>query len=311
MRSDHVPFMLSFAAVVEAGSFVGAARKLDLAPSAVSKQVAKLEQALGAKLLHRTTRRIALTEAGTAVLGHCQRIQDELQQSEQALASLQEEPQGKLRITTMSSVCTTLLSRMIPAFHARYPRISLEVVASDHIVDLIEEGYDLALRVTSRPADNLVARELTPIQFLLCAAPSYLEAHGAPQSLEDLAQHRCLSYPASRPGYWDFWSEGQHQAVPIQSPLSINSVDTVRSLVLQGFGLALLPNYAVAEPLRAGKLVHLLPGYHGIAEARLYAVHLPNRYGSPKVRAFVDFCLEFLRAEMPKSRPPAQAPQSP
>ena len=130
MRSDHVPFMLSFAAVVEAGSFVGAARKLDLAPSAVSKQVAKLEQALGAKLLHRTTRRIALTEAGTAVLGHCQRIQDELQQSEQALASLQEEPQGKLRITTMSSVCTTLLISPFSPNEAPWSELKTTMVSS-------------------------------------------------------------------------------------------------------------------------------------------------------------------------------------
>ncbi len=299
MNTDRLPYMLTFASVVQAGSFVGAAKKRQLAASVISKHVAKLEAELGVKLLHRTTRRISLTEAGTTFYQYCARIQDELQQSEQALAQLQAAPQGHLRITTMSSVCTTLLSHMIPAFHQRYPGITLEVIASDHVVDLIEGSYDLALRVTNRPGDNLVARKLVPIHFQLCASPQYLEREGRPQELAEISQHRCLTFPNAKPGVWDFWRDGQRVQIPIHSPVSINSVDTLRAMVLQGFGLALLPNYAVAEQLQDRTLECLFPEYRGIAETSLYAVYLPNRYGSPKIRAFVEYCLEYMqRLEM-------------
>jgi DNA-binding transcriptional LysR family regulator len=294
---EHLPYLVTFARVVQSGSFVAGAEKLKLSPSVASKHISKLEEHLGARLLNRSTRKLSLTEAGTAYYEHAARILEELDHSEHAVQRLQAEPSGRLKLSTLNSFANAVLAPLLPEFLRRHPKVVLEIVCNDRLVDLTEEGYDLALRITRQPAPNVVARKLADIRFQICAAPAYLERHGAPAQPADLARHRCLGYPASiTPGSaWRFLHDGQELTAPIQSVFEINSVETLRALALAGEGLALLPTYSVGAELRAGRLVTVMPDYRGFSESTLYAVYLPNRFGSPKLRAFVDFLLEQLR----------------
>lgn len=291
---DRIRYMVTFAHVVEAGSFVGAADKLQMTPSVASKHVAKLEQELGVRLLNRSTRNLSLTEAGASLYEHCRRIVEELAQSEQAVAQLQAEPQGHLRITTMTSISSSLLAPMIPGFLEEYPKIELEIVASDHIVNLTEEGYDLALRITGDPPQQLVARQLAPVRFVVCGAPAYFRKRGRPETLAELQQHVCLNYPSTLARNWVFARDNERIEVPIKSPLQINNVDALRQVALAGSGLALLPVYAIVTELQAGSLECVLPDYRGFGEANLYAVYPQNRYGSPKLKAFVEFFRQYI-----------------
>lgn len=286
---DRVRYMVTFARVVESGSFVGAADKLNMAPPVVSKHIAKLEKEVGARLLNRSTRSLSLTEAGTAFYEHCARIVEELEASEQAVASLQAEPVGHLRISTTLAMINALLVPMLPGFMQAYPGIKLDLVSNDRIVDLVEEGYDMALRITSEPAPQLVARPLTPVSFHVMGSPRYFQQHGVPQTLEDLSRHVCLNYPAPIAEKWAFIDGNKRVEVEVDSPVRINSVDALKALVLQGLGLAMMPVYAAVPELSSGQLKVCLPHYKGFGEATLYAVHLQHRYGSPKIRAFVDY----------------------
>lgn len=292
---EDLNYILTFAAVVQAGSFAGAATRLGLAPSVASKHVAKLEQQLGARLLQRSTRKLSLTEAGRAYYEHCARIVEELEQSREAVARLQAEPSGRLRLTCLNSFAGWVIAPMLPAFFQRYPKIQVEIVTSDRLVDLADEGFDLALRITSSPAPNLVARRIAPIRYLVCGTPAYFAQHGTPKTPEDLAQHNCMGFPLSMVNNtWRFSRNGEEKAIRINGSLSINNVDALRWNTLAGVGIALLPTYAVGRYLRDGRLIAPLPEWRGFNESMLYAVYLPNRYGSPKLRAFVDFLAETI-----------------
>jgi DNA-binding transcriptional LysR family regulator len=301
---EHLPYLVTFARVVQSGSFVAGAEKLKMSPSVVSKHISKLEEHLGARLLNRTTRKLSLTEAGSAYYEHAARVLEELDQSEHAVQSLQAEPSGRLKVSTLNSFANAVLAPLLPEFMRRHPKVVLEIVCQDRLVDLTEEGYDLALRITTAPAQHLVARKLADIRFQICAAPEYLERHGTPAAPADLARHRCLGYPASlTPGSaWRFLHDGQDIVAPIQPVFEVNSVETLRALAVAGEGLALLPTYSIGAELQSGRLVLPMPAYRGFSESTLFAVYLPNRYGSPKLRAFVDFLIEQLR------QPPWEAP---
>jgi DNA-binding transcriptional LysR family regulator len=306
---EHLPYLVTFARVVQSGSFVAGAERLKLSPSVASKHISKLEQRLGARLLNRSTRKLSLTEAGTAFYEHAARILEELDQSEHAVQRLQSEPSGRLKVSTLNSFANAVLAPLMPAFMRRHPKVVLEVVCSDRLVDLTEEGYDLALRITREPAPNVVARRLADIRFQVCASPAYLERNGTPATAADLARHRCLGYPTSiTPGAaWRFLHEGADVVAPIQSVFEVNSVETLRALAIAVEALALMPTYAVGDELRDGRLVTVLPDYRGFSESTLYAVYLPNRYGSPKLRAFVEFLLEQLRQPPWETAPAATA----
>ncbi|HUR41915.1 MAG TPA: LysR substrate-binding domain-containing protein [Verrucomicrobiae bacterium] len=298
---EHLPYLVTFARVVQAGSFVAGAQRLKLAPSVASKHISKLEEHLGARLLNRSTRKLSLTEAGTAFYEHAARIVEELDQSEHAVQRLQTEPSGRLKVSTLNSFANAVLAPLLPEFMRRHPKVVLEIVCNDRLVDLTEEGYDLALRITSAPAPHLVARKLADIRFQIYAAPAYLERNGTPTSTADLAKHRCLGYPATLGASvaWRFRHEGREVAAPIQPAFEINSVESLRLLAVSGEGLAVLPTYAVGNELRSGSLVAVMADYRGFSESTAYAVYLPNRYGSPKLRAFVEFLLEKLGPQPP------------
>ena len=288
---DHWPLMHTFYAVVQAGSFVGAANHLELTPSVISKRVAKLEEQLGAQLLRRSTRKLALTEAGHRLAAHCARIIAELQQAEEAVHSLQSQPRGQLRITTVQSISQLLLTPMLANFHARYPDIQLQIHASDQMVDLLSEGFDLALRVTDRPPPDMVAKRLTTVKFAMCASPKYLAKYGAPEDVSALASHVCLGYSGLGDVQWLFRHHGQPVQAAVTPALEVNSAEILRQLVLDGVGLALLPNYSVVDDLKQGRLQQVLNHYQGFGAAHLYAVYPASRFGSPKLHAFIA-CLE-------------------
>ncbi|WP_370309538.1 LysR family transcriptional regulator [Sinimarinibacterium flocculans] len=292
---DDLNHVLTFARVAQAGSFAAAAERLGIAPSVASKHVAKLERALGARLLQRSTRKLSLTEAGRAYYEHCARIVEELEQSRAAVASLQAEPGGRLRVTCINSFAGWVIAPMLPAFFERYPKIALEIVTSDRMIDLAEEGFDLALRITGSPQPNLVARRITEVRFLVVGTPEYFARYGMPETPSDLARHNCLGFPLSVAEHvWRFTRGGEQVAVNVGGSLDINNVDALRYNALAGVGVALLPSFAVGKYLRDGRLVAPLPDWRGFNESTLYAAYLPNRYGSPKLRAFVDFLVETI-----------------
>lgn len=289
---DPLPYVVTFARVVQAGGFAAAAKALQIAPSVASKHVSKLEQSLGARLLQRSTRKLSLTEAGAAYYEHCARIVEELEQSREAVARLQAEPRGLLRVSSMMSFSNAHVAPWLPEFFARYPQVEIEIVNTERFVDMAEEGFDLALRMTQAPAPNLVARPLAPLRWLTCAAPAYLRRHGTPGRPEDLLQHHCLGYPQAPAGGWRYTRDGRETPVAVHPRLRINSIEAQRSVCVEGLGIAVLPVYAINAELRRGLLVPVLREWSVFQSNRLYAVYLPNRYGAPKLRAFVDFLAE-------------------
>jgi len=281
--------LLMFAHVVKARSFSGAATRLQVSRSHVSKAVARLETALGVRLLHRSTRRLSLTEIGEAYFEHCDRILEEMALASDAIGRLHHEPRGCLRISASVAFSTMHIAPLLPDFMAQYPDLTVDLTISDRLVDLAEEGYDVALRIVPKVADHLVASYLAPIRRKICASPAYIARHGMPQSPAELAGHNCLDYTyMNARGVWHLHGPDGETAVPVAGSLRINDDEALSQAVLGGLGLALLPTFIVGRELQAGRLVEVLPGYVPL-ERHLYAVYLPSRHLPLKVRTFIDF----------------------
>lgn len=283
--------MLIFAQVVKEKSFTAAATRLNVSKSRISKSVSRLEGMLGVRLLQRSTRRLSLTEVGEAYFEHCDRILEELSMAEDTINRLHLEPRGTLKISSSVAFGTLHVAPALPGFMALYPDLSVDLTISDRFVDLVEEGYDLALRITAEPGLNLVARKLAPIRRKICASPSYLASRGTPIKPGELKHHNCLDYSyMSTGGYWRLCGPDGDITVPVSGTLRMNDDEALSQAVLGGVGLALLPTFIVGKELQAGKLVEVLPGYVPI-ERFLYAVHLPNRHLPLKTRMFLDYLL--------------------
>jgi len=303
----------AFARVVEARSFSGAARRLGMSKSMLSKQVARLEDELGTRLLHRTTRSISATSEGQRTYERAQRLIEDAQAIEDELAS-GDTPAGVLRLSVSTAFGNLQVTQLLTQFCARHPSVQIVLGLNDRFVDLAEEGFDLVLRLTSSPSPGLVARRLASIRYVLCASPAYLAAHGRPRKVADLAGHRCLRFGhwhSSEPWRFRHARHGEAAvqtsgALRFESGLTANSSESLRIAALAGMGLAVLPTYAVGDDLRAGQLVGVLDAWQpmgGNADSNtLYAVYLPSRHPSPKVRALIDFLLEMLGDEAPWDR---------
>ncbi|MFA7290967.1 MAG: LysR family transcriptional regulator [Rhodocyclaceae bacterium] len=303
--------LLLFAHVVKAKSFSGAARRLDISKSRISKSVARLEASLGVRLLHRSTRRLSLTDIGEAYFEHCDRILDELSLADNTVSRLHLEPRGKLKISAPVAFSTLHVASALPDFMAQYPDLTVDMTISDRLVDLVEEGYDLALRIAPEAGDNLVARKLAPIRRKICGSPAYLARRGIPLTPADLAQHNCLDYTyMNTQGYWHLKGPEGDASVPVAGTLRINDDEALSQAVLGGLGLALLPTFIVGMELQAGRLVEVLPGYVPV-ERFIFAVHMPNRHLPLKVRAFIEFLLERFGTEPYWDRPEAAVWHSP
>jgi DNA-binding transcriptional LysR family regulator len=289
---ENLTGMAIFARVVEAEGFSAAARQLGLSKSAVSKQVARLEDRLGARLLNRTTRRLSLTEVGAAFYERCARILAEAEAAERAVTRLQAEPRGTLRVNAPMSFGVRHVAPAIPAFVARYPDVSVDISLTDRLVDLVDEGYDLAIRIANLPDSSLVARRLAPARFVVCASPDYLARHGAPAQPRDLARHNCLTYSYAAVGdEWRLRGPDGEVRVRVTGTVRANNGDVLRAAALGGLGIVVMPTFLVGDALRSGALASVLPDYR-VRETAIHAVYPHGRHLSAKVRAFVDFLVE-------------------
>jgi DNA-binding transcriptional LysR family regulator len=278
-----------FAEVVESGGFSAAARRLGLSKSAMSKQVGRLEDRLGVRLLNRTTRRLSLTEAGATFYAACRRVLEEAETAERAVSSLSAAPRGVLKLNAPMSFGFLHLSGAIPAFHDRFPQITIEAVMNDRFVDLIDEGYDVALRIGDLRDSSLVARRLAPCRAVLCASPAYLDRRGRPARPEELAGHDCLLYAnTANPREWSLNGPRGREAVAVAGPLLANNGDLLCTAALGGMGITKLPTFIVGPCLRDGRLEIVLPDYP-VPEQGIHAVYPHSRNLSQKVRVFVDF----------------------
>lgn len=289
--SDNLPDLFVFIKVVDLKSFSAAARACGSTKSTVSKQVRRLEDALGAKLLNRTTRHLGLTEAGQLAYQHGVRIAEETSALRSSIDGLQDTPRGHLRVTTSVAFGNLHLTRLVGQFLAQYPEIGVTLTLSDRSVDVVEEGYDVAIRLTSSPIDSVVARRLASFAYLVCAAPAYLRCHAAIQAPADLAAHNCVINGAAREASWRFVRDGVASEVAVAGRLAVNGSESCRVALQAGVGVGLLPSFAIGDDIQAKRLTVLLPQYtpEGPFGNSIYAIFPPSRYGAPKLRVFVDF----------------------
>jgi len=273
-------------------SFSAAARKLNVSRSSVSKSVAKLEQALGASLLNRNTRHLSLTEVGASFFEFCTRIGYEADEAHKMIDNLQAQPRGVLKIVASVAFGTLHIAPAVGDFLRRYPELDIDMTITDKVVDLAEEGYDVAVSVMSDLPQALVARKLAPIRRRLCATPAYFEEFGIPQSPEDLMKHNCLDYIHSGDrGLWRFTGPDREVAISVSGKLRINDDEALSQVVLSGFGIALLPTFIIGKDLQAKRLKSVLSEYIPTKQ-QVYALYLPKRNLPIKIRAFVDFLVE-------------------
>ena len=289
---DRFVALSVFAKVVEQGSFARAADRLEMSTSAVSRHVAELEAHLATRLLNRTTRRLSLTEAGQAFYERCVQLLADLEEAEEAVTAATIVPRGTLKLTCSVSFGVRHLAPAIAEFARRHPQLRFDVELSDRMADIVDEGFDLAIRIGVIGSRSLIARKIGVSQLVLCAAPSYLAQHPAPRTPADLASHACLSYEYSpERNVWRFRDgKGQPHEVRIAGPAQANNGQMLCALAVAGMGVHLEPDFIVAPDVRAGRLVTLLSGY-APPSIEIYAAYPSRRHLSMKVRAFVDFLL--------------------
>jgi DNA-binding transcriptional LysR family regulator len=289
---DRFAAMQAFAAVVDAGSFVRAADRLGLSTTSVSRLVSELETHLGARLLNRSTRKLSLTDAGRLYYDHCTTLLADLAEAEAAVGAESQAASGVLRVSAPVSFGTQHLGPLLPEYRRQQPNVSLELALNDRVVDLVEEGHDVALRISAQLATSLIARPLVKIRNVTCASPGYLERHGIPRTPADLAHHQCLLYSYSpQPSQWTFNGPGGQQTVQVNGSLTANNGGILRVAALAGEGIVRQPSFIVGDDLRAGTLVPLLADFP-LPSLTAYAVFPSRRHLAAKVRTFVDFLVD-------------------
>ena len=295
--------MTVFVRSVEEGSFSAAARALQMSPSAVSKQIQRLEDRLGVRLLNRSTRSLQLTDEGRAYYERCARIAEDIDAAESLVTELAGQVRGTLRAAATVAFAKAYLLPLIPEFLRRHPDLMLELELTDRPVDLVEERVDVAIRFSEQIEDtSVVARKLAGNERVVCAAPAYIAAHGEPRRPEDLLRHNCLRLSTvTRWNDWEFEDERGRRVVHVEGNFSTNSADAVYHAALAGVGIARLSTYLVADDLRAGRLVPLLTA-HKHHDSDLLAVYPARRHLPLRVRAFIDFLAEQLGEVPPWER---------
>lgn len=284
--------LVIFVTVVRAGSFAGAARALGMQRSAVSRKVAELEEHLGARLLQRTTRALHLTDEGRIFHDHCVRALAELEEAEQALSGMHGTPRGLLRVTAPLSC--GFLGPLVGEFLGRNPEVRIELLCTDRVVDLVEEGFDVAIRTGRLPDSTLVARKLGRLPRYVVASPRYLEGRKRPRRPEDLVHHTCLTFGSNR-ATWKLVSGEKEVAVKVEGRLAVNDYEVLREATISGAGIALLPDLDCIEAIREGRLVRLLPSWTSEAPP-IHVLYPSTRHLSARVKAFVEFLQERMRS---------------
>lgn len=290
---DRYTALQVFRHVAQLQSFAEAGRRLGLSPAAVSKNMAELEAHVGARLVHRTTRRMSLTEEGKTYLEHVTRGLDALAEADQSLCPVKAAPSGTLRVSAPMTVTLTRLSTRIPHFLSRYPELALDLHLDDRRVDLVREGYDLAIRGSDHLEDSsMVARKLAVMPHVLCAAPSYFQARGTPGTPAELKGHECVRFSLSgHADEWAFSKDGRTERVTVAARYSVSSSLAVRDALREGYGLSLIPRPYVEDDLRAGRLQSALDDWRSV-DTTLYAVFPSRQHLAPKIRVFLDFLID-------------------
>lgn len=285
---DRLQAMATFVRVVEEQSFAAAGRRLGVPRAVVSKHVQKLEEALGARLLNRTTRRLSLTDAGARFHERCLDILAAVQAAGREIDERQGKPRGLLRMTAPAAFTELYLAAHLDHFARLYPDVSLDLDCSEQFVDLVREGFDVGVRIGALPPSGLVARRLAPSSIVICAAPAYLRRRGTPKTPQDLRRHDCLGYVYQSNGNtWDLGGAGGPAAIDIKPRHRTNNNHFLRELALRGHGLAQLPSYLIAADVKAGRLLTVLDRYRDSSRS-VYVVYPHRRQVAPKVRALVD-----------------------
>jgi DNA-binding transcriptional LysR family regulator len=287
--------MAIFERVVERGSFSGAAQDVGLSPSAISKLITRLEHRLGVRLVNRTTRRLALTAEGETYLKRAREILGAIEAAEAEIASTRVSPRGQLRVHAPPVLAGDHLGPALPDFFARYPRVTLDFLVTNRVVDLVRENVDVALRTGLLDDSTLVARKIVDLTRVVCASPKYLARHGRPVQPADLARHTCLTLgriPES--ATWSFRINGQRVPVNVRGPASADSAELLVKLAIEGTGIVRLGELAVASAIQKGQLELLLQDSHEPDDYPLWAVLPPGRQRALKVKVFLDFLIERL-----------------
>src|ERR1700728_3261753 len=303
MPLDRLTSMEVFAKVASSGSFSAAGRAIGVSQSMVTKHIAALEARLGIKLFHRSTRRLSITEAGRNYLEASMRVPAAFDAADNAVSADRFEPRAMLRLNAPVSFGVRQIAPLLPEFSERYPLVNVDLGLNDRLVDLAEEGWDLAIRIGNLSASSLIARRIAPCRTAVCAAPAYLKMHGTPRTISELAQHNCLGYTLSRWIGVDRWTFGEHSEVTVQvsGNLRANNGDALRAASLAGQGLIYQPTFIVADDIRAGALTAVEMD-HPTIEVGIYAVFLPEHHPAAKVRAFIDFLVGHYAPEPPWDR---------
>jgi DNA-binding transcriptional LysR family regulator len=294
--SDRALEMTTLVTAAEQGGFSAAARLLGVTPSAVSKTITRLEARLGVRLLNRTTRRLTATAEGETLIARGRHILAELDEAEMEVTRARGAPRGLLRINTLVAFGLHALPPVLPEFLRRYPEVQVELSVTDRLVDLVDEGIDLAVRSGRLPDSSLVARKICDTERMICAAPTYLKRHGTPRRPEDLLNHNCIvisGYPQLR--RWPFddpTAPGGIRTIEVSGNVAANNAENVLQMALAGVGIVRLGDLVIAEHVHDGRLVQILASHHHVEPLPLHAVYPQSRLRSPKVGAMADFLIE-------------------
>jgi len=287
--SNALQEMAVFAKVVAAGSLSAAARELGLSPALISRRLAGLEARLGVRLVNRTTRSLRLTDEGASYYDTCTRVLAEIDEADAAVSAGRVEPQGALKVAMPASFGHQHLAPLIPEFASRYPKVQMALSLSDRNVNVIEEGFDLAIRIAHLEDSSLAARRLAPNRRVVCASPAYLERHGTPRTPQDLARHNCLTANDFVTN-WDYKGpDGKPGSVRVSGRYACDNWEVLREWALAGLGVALKSTWDVHRHLKDGSLVSVCPGYTFGSDVAIFAVYPHRRFLPAKTRVFIEF----------------------
>lgn len=279
--------------VVETGSFSAASTRLGLSRAGASKYVSQLESHLGGRLLNRTTRCVSLTESGRLYYERCREILNNLEEADGVVSGLSQQPRGTLRVSAPTNFASTYLAPLITRFMQTYPAVKVEMFCSDRNVDLVDEGYDMAIRISDQNSPDLVARHLTRCRHVIIASPDYLRNHPTPKTPEDLKQHTCLLFAHTTGGVWPFTKGGKDYSIKVKEAFKSNNPDLLAEAAISGMGIAMLPTFVTSAAIRRGALIMLLEDYE-LLELPVYAVYASRRFLPAKTRFFIDYLKEQL-----------------
>jgi len=288
--------MQLFVSVLEQGGFTAAAEVLGLSKQFVSRRVAALEARLGVRLLNCSTRKLSATALGQSYFERARRILQDVAETDMLVSEQGASPRGALRLAAPMSFGTLHLSELLPTFMQRYPEVNIELDLSDRTVDLLGEGYDMAIRIGELADSSLIARQLAPLHMVTCASPAYLAKHGEPQTPDDLRAHECMLYGHSKSVEWHYWRDGRSQRIALHGRYRVNNGELVRDAAIAGLGLTMLPTFIVGDALASGQLVTVLEAYQ-MPAGKVYAVYPQHRQSSLLVQFLIDYLREALTSQ--------------